>query len=61
VALRPQLRVTLLTALLNECLMEQSKGDVLLHHCFIVLPHEDCKVCAYHWEHDAAAKSYWPS
>ncbi|RLN18615.1 hypothetical protein C2845_PM02G34770 [Panicum miliaceum] len=43
VALRPQLRVTLLTGLLNECQMEQSKGDVLLHHCFIVLPHEDCK------------------
>ncbi|RLN40968.1 uncharacterized protein C2845_PM01G06030 [Panicum miliaceum] len=44
VALNPQLRVTLLTGLLNDCLMERSKGDVLLHQYFRVLPHEDCKI-----------------
>ena len=42
----PELRETLLAGLLNECLMGQSNGDVLLHHCFMFLPQEDCKVCA---------------
>ncbi|KAG2554113.1 hypothetical protein PVAP13_9KG642400 [Panicum virgatum] len=40
----PELRETLLAGLLNECLMGQSNGDVLLHHCFMFLPQEDCKI-----------------